>query len=174
MTAPDIFSVPRRFDMATVLVAMTGFSLLFTVMYIIQPFTESGPMTMAVISGLFVAVAIGQALVINGGDPRVASIIAGGVYWFLIFILAAAVGRLSDVNAIDVSFLCIGVVLGPIAGYLAGTLVGGVFLVAYHLREHGFLKRRTPEANPADNSPWDDGIDYSVHFEIVSPGPTHS
>jgi hypothetical protein len=171
MPAPDIFSVPRRFDMATLLVAMTGFSLLFAFMYLIEPFTQAGAAGMAVISGLFIAVTIGQALVIKGGDPRMASIIAGGVYWvFAAIVLASSLGP----NRADACILTTAVIIGPVTGYLAGTLVGGVFLVAYHLREHGFLKKRTPAHDPSDNSPWDDGIDYSVHFEIVKPGPTAS
>jgi hypothetical protein len=121
MAAPNIFSVPRRFDMATLLVAMTGFSLLFSGMYLIEPLTQAGPLGMAVMAGLFVAVTMGQAVVIDGGDPRIASIIAGGLYWFAVAIF---LGVLTQHSRLDACFLAAIVIFGPVAGYLAGTLVG--------------------------------------------------
>jgi hypothetical protein len=151
MAAPDIFSVPRRFDMATLLVAMTGFSLLFTGMYLIEPLIQVGPLGMAIMAGLFVAVTMGQAVVIDGGDPRIASIIAGGLYWFAVAIF---LGVLTQHSRLDACFLAAIVIFGPVAGYLAGTLVGGVFLIAFYLREWGVLSKQKSRIDTADDSPW--------------------
>jgi hypothetical protein len=164
MTAPEIFSVPRRFDMATILVAMTGFALLFAGLRAM----DARPEIMASLAGLFVAVAIGQAFVATAGNPRTASIIAGGLYWF---VASAVMGMGITSDRLDFCYLTLAVIFGPITGYLAGTLVGGVFLVAYHLREGGFLSRRATADDDDNESPWEPEGDKSIAVENPEPSP---
>jgi hypothetical protein len=144
---PDIFSVARRFDMATVLVAMLGYSLLFGGMLML----DAWPSLIALFGAFFAFVAVGQAFAIRSGRPREASIIAGAIFWFFV-----ACGLLTQAPldpCMFVSAMFTATVAGPIAGYLAGTLVGGVFLISHYLREADLLRRRSPQADE-DASPW--------------------
>jgi hypothetical protein len=147
---PDVFSVSRRFDMATVLVAMLGYSLLFGGMRML----DAPPVMIAVFGAFFAFIAIGQAVAISSGRPREASIIAGAIFWFL----GVAVVVASDLPFLNpcaiLGMLIFATMAGPITGYLAGALVGGVFLVSHYLRETDLLRRRTPQANGDGASPW--------------------
>ena len=146
---PDVFSVSRRFDMATVLVAMLGYSLLFGAMRML----DAPPMMIAVFGGFFAFIAIGQAVAISTGGPREASIVAGTIFWLVG--VAVAVVRLGFPGPCEVlGMLIFATMAGPITGYLAGALVGGVFLVSHYLREADLLRRRVPQSGSDDDSPW--------------------
>jgi hypothetical protein len=169
MDKPDLFSVPRRFDMATILVAMTGFVLIFTLVQVVVQWLGYPRSTFAAVGGMFVFVAVGQAVSIRWKKPREASAIAGTAYWLAWAIIVVpitdeTINRRDDFCALLAAMIC-----GPISGYLVGVLVGGVFLVAYHLREGGILAKR-PDAQPApDQSPWQDDVQPTVVPEVVEP-----
>lgn len=152
MPAPDLFSVPRRFDLATVLVAMLGFAILFAVLR----FLDATPRMMAVFGGLFATVGFGQWTAARRGRPRQASIVAAGLFWFAYYAWLMFMGR--DQAFATLGFAAFVAALYSIpTGYLAGTLVGGVFLVSHHLREHDALRRREASADhPRADSPWDE------------------
>lgn len=158
MPAPDLFSVPRRFDLATVLVAMLGFALLFAGMRSL----DMPPAAMAVLGGLFVAVAFGQWVANRRGRPREASIVAAGFYWFAFNAwLMHGEGEHGFVVLLFAVFAS--AIYSFPTGYLVGTLVGGVFLVSHHLREHGLLRRRDASADhPHAESPWDESPDKTT------------
>ncbi len=148
--SPDIFSVSRRFDMATILVAMGGYALLFGGLHLLG----ATPETIAAAGVLFAVVAIAQAISIRWGNPRAASIIAGVFFWNV----AAAVILIRDGNYDSWSILggiFAVIALGPITGYLVGVLVGGVFLIAHYLRQSKALRRRIPASEDEPNSPWE-------------------
>ncbi len=136
--------------MATVLVAMLGYSLLFAGMLLL----DATPVLIGVFGAFFAFVAVGQALAIRSGKPREASIIAGAVFW----VFVAIAMPLNDGIGLDpcayVAGILAAVIAGPISGYLAGTLVGGVFLVSHYLREASLLRRRGLQGGGEEVSPW--------------------
>lgn len=156
--------------MATVLVAMLGYSLLFGGMLMLNAW----PSLIALFGAFFAFVAVGQAFAIRSGRPREASIIAGTIYWFSVACVMLIQAPLDPCTFVSAVFIA--AVAGPIAGYLAGTLVGGVFLISHYLREADLLRRRAPQADE-DASPWGplpkpvvaeaDDYDWPV-MEIVS------
>ena len=145
---PELFSVPRRFDLATILVAMTAAAILFGGMTLLNFETSS----FAVIAGLFAAVAVGQAVGARANRPRAASIIASVIYWVAIEMVRTRVSH--ENNTVN---LCSAPITAALTGYLAGVLVAGVFLVSHRLR--GALKlgrRRGRGESGAGDSPWDE------------------
>lgn len=152
VAASDLFSVPRRFDLATVLVAMLGFALLFSGLRI---YFDATPPVMAVIGGLFVTVAFGQWAAARRGRPRQASIVAAGIFWFALNLGLLYFGRRHAIDSVGVAAFT-AVLYSIPSGYIVGTLVGGVFLVSHHLRERGALRRRDSANQPHADSPWDE------------------
>ena len=153
MPAPDLFSVPRRFDLATVLVAMLAFALLFSGLRV---YFDATPGAMAAIGGLFVAVAFGQWATADSGSPRKASMIAAGIYWFVFNLGLVYFSPHYGMDSTGLAMFTALLYSIP-SGYVAGTLVGGVFLVSHELREHGAFRRRDAEAErPHGDSPWDE------------------
>ena len=113
-----VYSVPRRYDLATVFVISFAFGLLFAGMRSMR-----WPPELALVTGLFISfVGVAQALLFKGSKPRLASVLAGAVF-FLTFALIMGFGP-----------WLLYLVLGSVLGYVAGTLIGGVFLVAEVLR----------------------------------------
>lgn len=126
MGTPQVFAVPRRFDLATVLVAMTGFALLFTVLIAVF---KSPPAFLAAMAILFAMVAVGQALAIRTENPREASVAAGAMFG-----IAVALYQVYQYGPHYMLSVLFAPVWGGCCGYLAGTLVGSVFLISHHLR----------------------------------------
>jgi hypothetical protein len=125
-----IYSAPRRFDLATIFVVTFAYSLFFAALS-----SLGTPPALSVIFGVFISVvAVGQALLYGGNNGRIASIITGAVAavpvtWALIIWAAPR-----NMVALLILLAPIGAMVGAACGYLAGTLVGGVFLVADKLR----------------------------------------
>lgn len=125
-----IYSVPRRFDLATIFVVTAAYSLLLG--------TISGfgghPLISLGVGGFITMVGLGQALLFGGQKPRLASVLVGTVCYFLPIIIMTFVAGPSMPRGILPWMLLQGVVFAPVFGYFAGVLVGGVFLVADLLR----------------------------------------
>jgi hypothetical protein len=138
-----IYSVPRRFDLATIFVVTLAYSLLFGAMKAIS----FPPIISAIVAGFLSMVGTAQAFLFGGKQPRTASIIAGTlIYTLSIAATWIATGpRFYSTPGllISASFTIAG---GAMLGYLAGVSVGGVFLVADKLRTR--LSRRHSEFNP--------------------------
>jgi hypothetical protein len=136
-TATIIYSVPRRFDLATIFVVTLAFSLLFGAMKAIS----FPPIASAMVAGFISLVGAAQALLYGGIQPRKASIIAGaGIYSLAIaaaWIVSGPRMYATTGLLISASFTIAG---GAMLGYLAGVIIGGVFLVADKLRT--LLSRR--------------------------------
>ena len=155
----DIYSAPRRFDLATIFVVTAAYSILLGGMTLL----DSGPATKVVI-GLFVtSVGVFQALYQQKANPRGVSIVAGSISLSVILIVTGILMPRVFAESWFAIVVFGGIIGGAIAGYLAGTLVGGVFLIADVLR-----KRFTPAAGqssdvessttaaqgPQEDSPW--------------------
>jgi putative addiction module component (TIGR02574 family) len=141
-----IYSAPRRFDLATIFAVMSAYSLLFALMssYHFPPLASS------LVGGYVTIVGIGQALLFGGRKPRQASIVTGAATLFL-GALPFYEPRLYASPLILLGMaMCLTV--GAVLGYLAGTLVGGVFLVADGLRKifARLTNRRPAEAPEAE------------------------
>jgi hypothetical protein len=117
MDKPDIFSVPRRFDMATILVAMTGAVVLFTALLLLNPALKLSPAAMGAIGGMFVVVALGQAIAIRWKNPRLASVIAGGIYWLVVVSIFVMPAARSHRAPEFLGALCSVIIVGPVSGY---------------------------------------------------------
>lgn len=127
---PKVYSAPRRFDLATMFVAMILYSLLF------GGLTAIGVdgIAILVLAGWILGIAVSQAALFHGAQPRVASAIAGGFMMLvLVFLGNALFGSLTFWVAIIGLF--ISVFFGTALGYMSGTLVGGLFLFADLVRK---------------------------------------
>ena len=117
-------------------VVSVAYALLFAIVLALG----AGPATFALIAGFFTFVGLAQALLFRGKQPRMSSILAGMAYYFIASALSITVWWWNDIwqhpEAIVIALasgLCTSV-FGAVCGYLAGTMIGGVFLVAYGLR----------------------------------------
>jgi hypothetical protein len=141
---PTVYSVPRRFDLATIFVVTSAYAMLFGGLSALG----ASPIVSVVIGGFVTAVGIGQAVLFGGQRPRSASVLAGVVLHAFIWIVYwIADPRLLPTEA--VLFITGYVVIGGcILGYCVGGLVGGVFLVADMFRRR--LRRRQRPASQID------------------------
>jgi hypothetical protein len=119
-----VYSVPRRYDLATIFVISLAFGLLFAGMRAMR-----WPPEVALLTGLFVSfVGLAQAILFKGSRPRLASVLAGIVFWLgCALIMGVWTGGLYGLSLFAIF-------QGTILGYFAGTLIGGVFLLADVLR----------------------------------------
>jgi hypothetical protein len=103
------------------------------------------------IAGFISIVGVGQAALFGGKQPRTASIVVGtSVY----SIAMAAAWLINGPRMYAAPFLLFAatysIIGGAILGYLAGTFVGGVFLVADKLRKR--ISRTREPANETSRS----------------------
>jgi hypothetical protein len=136
-----IYSVPRRFDLATIFVVTLAYSLLFGAMKALN----FPPIASAIVAGFISIVGAAQAFLFGGKQPRTASIISGALIYSLAIAASWIASRpfyATPALLIPASFVIAG---GAMLGYLAGVIIGGVFLVADKLRNR--LSRRQPELN---------------------------
>ena len=152
---PNVFSVPRRFDLAAVLVAMSAFAILFAGLLLL----DASPAVLALLGGFLAIVAAAQWIGSKWNRPRTASIIAGVLVYWVVHIAGAYFSpppRMGWPQAVAV-MLFSGTLSGIIAAYLGGALVGGVFLVSHYLREWLGRGERDPvAAQPRCESPWEE------------------
>jgi hypothetical protein len=129
--APKIYSAPRRFDLATIFVVTVAFSLLFGAMSVLQ----FPPGASIAVGGFVMLVGVSQALLFGGTQPRTASLIVGAAIFSLAilsyWLITGARAFPTDLFLISGAFAITG---GAILGYLSGTLIGGVFLLADYVR----------------------------------------
>lgn len=146
----ELFSFPRRFDLASMMAISVGYAMLFAAMRLF----DASPYLMFSTGGLIAAVGVSQAMLFSGEEPRKASLIIGGVYCLIAVGIAAALYA----HPAEVAAACVFAIMwGPLAGYLAGALVGGVFLIAEYGRR-GMTKFKQPtEPVNVSSSSADDG-----------------
>ena len=126
-TPPKVYSAPRKFDLATILTVTFAYAMLFGALTLAAGGRRDAAFMMIAWNGGFITlVGLAQPILFGGKRPREASQITGGVAAIVIaFLLPDSTGFCALPF-----FLLFGVLLG----YLAGALVGGVFLVADAVR----------------------------------------
>ena len=151
MNATRVYSVPRRYDLATLFTISLAFALLFGLLRALG----ATPIVFACIGGFVAAVGLGQAVLFRGKAPRTASVVTGVAFLLTIqvvvyFVFIKANGRWGTpigVLEIVLSAACMSV-WGSLFGYIAGALIGGVFLVADAIRRA--VRKNTPHPKEPD------------------------
>jgi hypothetical protein len=165
MVRRTIYAAPRRFDLATILVVTLAYAALFAVMRLLR-----WPLPMFGVVALFVTlVGVGQAVLLKGRAPRLASAVVGSVF----FVMAPAIldvlsGTGQSLSATIDSLvlyvcgpaICVAV-SGAIVGYCTGAMIGGVFLVIAAGRSCGqSWGRPWPPPDAPDQLPQDSEPDH--------------
>ena len=132
--------VPRRFGMGTLLLAVTLYGLLFSLLQA----TGASWGVYLVVSGYLALIALAQMLLFGGKKPRLASFVAGGACGSVLGVCGAVVDHANPAQWPAYAFQ--GFFLGGLLGYAAGCLLAGVFLLL-----KSFQKR---EPDPADDTPF--------------------
>lgn len=119
------------------------------------------PVASLIVVGFITLVGAGQALLFGGQRPRTASILVGIVLYLLAMLVFWIFnGQRMYASSFMLVMASYSIVGGAILGYVAGGLVGGVFLVADKVRARFFSSAaKAQEAAPADSSsasPWND------------------
>ncbi|MDP6446919.1 MAG: hypothetical protein QGG36_27110 [Pirellulaceae bacterium] len=117
-----LYSAPRQFDLATLMVISAAYAMLFGLMRWIGV----SPLLMLFVAGGLTLVMIAQAWVLKGRFPRVSSMLVSMPYWAAVMAYAG-ISSGSSWWPFQAAF---GGVFGVFFGYAGGALVGGVFLVA--------------------------------------------
>lgn len=120
------FGVPSRFGVGTLLVVTAAYGLLLT---LLRSLLDWDPRAIAWFIVFVSLVGAGQMLLFGSRRPRQASLITGAIALPVIAILTFVIhGGHSPPDALTCS-LCSAILFGAPAGYLAGGVVAGVFLV---------------------------------------------
>jgi MFS family permease len=146
--------VPRRFGVGTLLVIVTMYAVLFTVLQ------KTDPAFFVLVVVFVTIIGLSQAILFKGHDPRLASMVTGMALGTLLPIVTSVVvlvvaiihGDVTEGLGAAVFTIFLGVPVGAgfgvVAGYLAGLLIAGVFLL--------FNKIQPPLEDP-DNEEPDEG-----------------
>jgi hypothetical protein len=134
--AEKIYSAPRRFDLATIFVVTFAYSLLLGLMNYVVGYMDFPRATSLVVAGFVTFVGVGQAVLYGGQNARIASVVTG-IAFCVLWNMTAVVWPPRGAAGIALLFLIpFSGALGAGCGYVAGVLVGGVFLVADKLRTY--------------------------------------
>jgi hypothetical protein len=157
-----VYSVPRRYDLATLMAVTFAYALLFGGMR----FWEFPPLAVGGVSLFVTLVGLGQAVLFRGRRPRAASAVMG----ILGFSAVLAWIVISNNDPISLPAAAIySSIWGTILGYLAGVLVAGVFLIAELIRR---LLRRLSTRKPAVGIDWADATVKATTCEPAGPPAT--
>jgi putative addiction module component (TIGR02574 family) len=142
---PKIYSAPRRFDLATIFVVMSAYSILFAAMSGLQ----FPPQASLMVGGFITIVGIGQAVLFGGRKPRLASVVTG-LAAFLVGLLVSLFEPRMYARPLILIVMSAWLIVGAAAGYVAGVLVGGVFLVADLLRKAYDRSKKHDQADESE------------------------
>ncbi len=128
------FAVPRRFDLATLLVITLAYAVLFGILRGLEVSLEAYLFWV----GLITWVAVAQAIGGPERSPRGVSLLAGPIYFYVYFggiLIYDGLVRGIPVPADEWAVLFVaGIFYGFIFGYAMGVVAAGVFLVAHQVR----------------------------------------
>jgi hypothetical protein len=122
---PREFSVPRRYDLATLMAVTMAYACLFGALRA----WGAPPEFVIWVAGFLTTVGAAQAILFRGRSPRGASVLAGMVYMVATFVVLMVIEGFTEF-----CFLLAAVLYGTMLGYFGGVIVAGVFLVAHYLR----------------------------------------
>ena len=128
-----IYSVPRRYDPATLFVVSLAYALLFGFMRSVG----FPPIAFAVVAGFVTLVGLSQAILFGGKAPRQASAVAGIGAFLVVQVPVLAECALRHLQDLGILVACLpltAILPGAMLGYVVGVLIGGVFLVAEAVR----------------------------------------
>jgi hypothetical protein len=144
----ELYSAPRRFDLATIFVVTAAYSLLLGGLSAL----DFGPEVKFVAVGLLTVVAAGQALFHDQANPRGVSVLIGAAAYTLFTLVMWALHPRLFPNSFFFVVVINGLLFGGLLGYIAGVLVGGMFLVAERLRERLSPQEKVMEEEPFQSS----------------------
>lgn len=150
-TAQECFGVPSRFGVGTLLVVTAAYGALLAVLRVVG-YNRPAIVWLVVFVSL---VGTGQMLLFGSRRPREASLLTGAAGLPIVALLVVTIHnggfRLNELTCL----LCSAVIVGAPAGYLAGGLVAGVFLIMdsvqrlltrlFAAREHPDVTTRTTD-----------------------------
>jgi hypothetical protein len=121
--------LPRQFSVGTLLVLMTFYAVLFS---LLKLFDTDGPI-FAGFAVYFTGVGLGQMIFFHSRSPRMASyfsgLIAGILSSMVVLLLTAFLTPKDSTNDAALVIYCVGFCfLGGPLGYFAGCLIAGIFL----------------------------------------------
>jgi putative addiction module component (TIGR02574 family) len=143
---PKIYSAPRRFDLATIFVVMSAYSILFAAMSGLQ----FPPQASLMVGGFITIVGIGQAILFGGRKPRLASIVIGVAAFVVAILVSSIYEPRMYARPLILIVMSAWLIVGAAAGYVAGVLVGGVFLVADLLRKAYDRSKKHDQADESE------------------------
>lgn len=138
-----LYSAPRRFDLATIFVVTGAYSVLLGVMSILN----FVPAAKIIIGLLLAFVAVVQSVYHERANPRGVSVVAGSIGYALISFVLWLIGPRWFPDSFLFVVVINGLIGGAILGYIAGVLVGGMFLAADMLRTKAWQTPRESAAN---------------------------
>jgi hypothetical protein len=145
-----VYSAPRRFDLTTIFIVTLAYSLLFGAMSALS--FPAG--TSAAIGGFILLVGAGQALLFGGTRPRTASLLVGTLIYSAAMLVVWIINGQRIMSASTLLIMSTyAIVGGAILGYLAGIIVGAVFLIADKLRMFFSRRRRQPGEEQSTPAP---------------------
>ncbi len=132
--AAKVYSVPRRYDLATLFAVSLAYSLAFGVMRM----CNLSATAFAAVAAFVTCVGLGQAILFKGEAPRAASLLVGMAFCPVAAVAVAVQGAGPDVGRVVAEMVPFALILsipGAFAGYFTGVAVGGVFLIAEYVRK---------------------------------------
>lgn len=128
------YAVQRRFDLATLFVMTTLFSIVFAIIRGL-----GGELTLGVlVAGNILVVGVAQAAAESSISPRRVSVYVGAAYWGVCAFFWILAAERHGTFLLQIPFALIqasfAAGLGAPVGYLAGAIAAGVFLIADILR----------------------------------------
>lgn len=140
---PQVFGVPRRYDLATLMAVTLAYACLFGALRALN----APPEAMVWSVGFLTVVGAAQAVLFGGKCPREASCLAGIGFMLAVMLMERGLPRLrEDLFLVPILFLGAFFLPGIVLGYAGGAIVAGVFLVAHFLRS---ALRRLRRQRPA-------------------------
>ncbi len=129
--ASKLYFAPRRFDLFTIMLVTAAYAILLSGMSALG----FAPVFMCYVAIFITVVAAGQALLSGLSMPRAVSVYTGMVAYFVGTLSYTFIEPRFDLSEAIPAAIVFSLLFGSISGYLAGVLVGGVFLVADLLRQ---------------------------------------
>ena len=145
----ESYGAPRVFDLCTLLAVTLAFALLFACLKLLEPaISVALPRALFAISLFLVLTGLGQAILWNGRKPRIASLATGPINFAVVGIALIVFSSDMRSYAVIIGLVCTSISGVPL-GYLAGTVVAGVFLLADKFRER-YMPTDSQDEEPVD------------------------